>query len=385
MASNNLPVVTVNEFVNIIKQQIVEGNKRPIFGLGKGGIGKTEAIRDLAVKELKIGYIDIRLLLYNEVDLKGIPYPNENKTATIWLQNNVLPKEEVDGEQGILVLDEITSVARSVRTAAYQLLNERQLGEYKLPDGWLVVCLGNGEEDGGDFQGTEGNFANRCSVYNVIPSVDIWKEWAYKNNVNPLVTAFVSWMPDKIHTYDDNEATTNLLFASPRSWKAVSDILNCYPNVDFNSEDSKIIRLRIMGNLGTVVGAQFITFAKLQDSELDYNGILNGTVKPNFNNSIEKIYIAIQGVLKLVGDTVELDFSSSGSVTSNTLIKVSNVIKWILTLNRLEDKVLGISDLMKTLDKVKPGASIKIILNPEFSRVCPEIVTFASENTEIFK
>ena len=151
-SSSNLPVVTVKQFCQIVRMQFEEGNKRPIFGLGKGGIGKTESIADLA-KELNIGYIDIRLLMYSEVDLKGIPYPDEHHVSTVWLQNDILPKVERDGEKGILVLDEITSVARSVRTAAYQLLNERRLGEYILPDGWLVVCLGNGEDDGGDFQG----------------------------------------------------------------------------------------------------------------------------------------------------------------------------------------------------------------------------------------
>ena len=147
--ASNLPTVTVEQFTTIIERQFNEGNKRPIFGLGKGGIGKTESIADLT-KRLGIGYIDIRLLMYSEVDLKGIPYPNDSHTATIWLQNDILPREDRDGAKGILVLDEITSVARSVRTAAYQLLNERRLGEYVMPEGWMIVCLGNGEEDGGD-------------------------------------------------------------------------------------------------------------------------------------------------------------------------------------------------------------------------------------------
>ena len=59
----------------------------------------------------------------------------------------------------------------------------------------MIICLGNGEEDGGDYQGMEGNFANRCSVFNVIPNVESWKLWAMKNGINELVTAYVSWRP----------------------------------------------------------------------------------------------------------------------------------------------------------------------------------------------
>lgn len=227
MATNNLPVVTVAQFSEIVKLQLSEKNYRPIFGLGKGGIGKTESIETLA-RRMNIGYIDIRLLLYAETDLKGIPYPDQSHTTTIWLQNNILPRADRDGNIGILVLDEITSVQRSVRTAAYQLLNERRLGEYKLPPNWLIVCLGNGEDDGGDFQGMEANFINRCSVFNVIPDVDTWKAWALQNNVNYLVTAYVSWRPSDLHTFNP-DSETDVIFASPRSWKAVSDILNAHP------------------------------------------------------------------------------------------------------------------------------------------------------------
>ena len=77
--ATNLPAVTVKQFTEIVEQQFKEGIMRPIFGLGKGGIGKTESIKDLA-DQLGIGYIDIRLLMYSEVDLKGIPYPNTDHT-----------------------------------------------------------------------------------------------------------------------------------------------------------------------------------------------------------------------------------------------------------------------------------------------------------------
>ena len=121
MSSSNLPSITVDTFTKIVEMQFREQNFRPIFGLGKGGIGKTESIMDLAKNKLHIGYVDIRLLLYSETDLKGIPYPSEDHTRTIWLQNDILPTVKKDGPVGILVFDEITSCARSVRTAAYQL------------------------------------------------------------------------------------------------------------------------------------------------------------------------------------------------------------------------------------------------------------------------
>lgn len=374
MANSNLPSVNVYTFTKIIEMQFKEKNFRPIFGLGKGGIGKTESIMELAKKKLHIGYVDIRLLLYSETDLKGIPYPSTDHVRTIWLQNDILPTVEKDGETGILVFDEITSCARSVRTAAYQLLNERRLGEYVLPDGWMVVCLGNGEEDGGDFQGMEGNFANRCSVFNVVPDVEAWKLWANSNNVNPLVIGYVSWKPGDLHSYDP-ENETELLFASPRSWTAVSNILNVN---EFDANDT-ILCSRLEANLGLRVGQQFIAFCKYKDKTIDPRRIVINGEKPDIKEQ-EVLYITISSVIKIVGDKAVEELKNHGGVTRETLGMLANVLNWILSLNK-EYAVMGFKDLINYSDVNMRS----IIMMPDFLKVCPALPQFANNNKEIFR
>ena len=374
MANSNLPSITVETFTKIVEMQFKEKNFRPIFGLGKGGIGKTESIMDLAKKKLNIGYVDIRLLLYSETDLKGIPYPSADHTRTIWLQNDILPTVEKDGETGILVFDEITSCARSVRTAAYQLLNERRLGEYVLPDGWMVVCLGNGEEDGGDYQGMEGNFANRCSVFNVVPDVEAWKLWAHASNVNPLVIGYVSWKPGDLHSYDP-ENETELLFASPRSWAAVSNILNTY---DFNADDS-VLCSRIESNLGLRVGQQFIAFCRFKDKTVDPKRIVYNGEKPEIKEQ-EVLYITISSVIKLVGDKAIGELQSIGAVTQETINMMANALNWILSLNK-EYAVMGFKDLI-SYNKTNIRS---ILMTPQFLQACPALPQFANQNKEIFR
>lgn len=374
MANSNLPSVNVYTFTKIIEMQFKEKNFRPIFGLGKGGIGKTESIMELAKKKLHIGYVDIRLLLYSETDLKGIPYPSTDHVRTIWLQNDILPTVEKDGEAGILVFDEITSCARSVRTAAYQLLNERRLGEYVLPDGWMVVCLGNGEEDGGDYQGMEGNFANRCSVFNVVPDVEAWKLWANSNNVNPLVIGYVSWKPGDLHSYDP-ENETELLFASPRSWTAVSNILN----VNEFDANNDVLCSRIESNLGLRVGRQFISFCKFKDNTIDPNRIVYNGEIPKITEQ-EVLYITISSVVKIVGDKAVEELQNHGGVTRETLGMLANALNWILSLNK-EYAVMGFKDLINYSDVNMRS----IIMMPDFLKVCPALPQFANNNKEIFR
>lgn len=374
MGKTNLPSVTVETFTQIVKMQLEENNYRPIFGLGKGGIGKSESLHDLAVEDLKIGYIDIRLLLYTETDLKGIPYPNTEHSKTIWLQNDILPNEDRDGKKGILVLDEITSAARSVRTAAYQLLNERKLGEYKLPDEWLIICLGNGEEDGGDYQGMEGNFANRCSVYEVVPNLEAFKVWAFKNGIHPLVSGYVSFKPQDLHSYNP-DSETDLLFASPRSWAAVSDILNKH-NFD---ENNKVLAARIVGNLGQNVGYSFLAFCKYSNQTVDPMLILNGKQSPIID-TLEVINITVQSIIKILGDKIKEEVSQMNGISEQTVIWLANGLKWILSLKK-EFAVMGFKDLISYDMNIIP----RLVMNANVQRACPELIKFANENAEIFK
>lgn len=374
MSTSNMPVITLGEFIEIIKLQMSEGNTRPLMGLGLGGIGKSESMAGLA-KELNIGYIDIRLLLYTETDLKGIPYPDENHKYTIWLQNKILPAIERDGDRGILVLDEITSCPRSVRTAAYQLLNERKLGEYTLPDGWIVVCLGNGSSDGGDFRGMEANFANRCSVYRIQIDLDSWKSWAMKNGVNKLVVGYLNFNKSDLHTFNA-EVDDNIVFSSPRSWTAVSDILNAC--TDTKQMTSKMTQVRIAGAVGSAVASRFRAFCSYENA-VDITDILDKGIKVVPKNT-EIANIAIQSVVKQVIDDLSRDIANHATnYSADTLTHLANALNWIGTL-KAEWGIMAIKDLKSWNIKIISP----LLLNRDLQAMAPDFKLFLQKNSCIF-
>lgn len=373
MENNNIPIITLENFIEIIKRQLSENNYRPIMGLGKGGIGKSKSMEELT-QSLGIGYIDIRLLLYSETDLKGIPYPDEHHKNTIWLQNAILPDEERDGKHGILVLDEITSCAKSVRTAAYQLLNERKLGEYKLPDGWLIVCLGNGEEDGGDFEGMEGNFANRGSIYRIAVDVESWKTWAITHNVHPLVIGYINFQSADLHTYNE-ESDNNLLFASPRSWTAVSDIMKSSGG---NMNDI-ITVLRISGNIGPVLAQRFKAFCNYKGT-VDTSDIIERGMKYTPANT-EVANITISSIINTITSEIERDISNNGGqLSEQTTRHIINAVNWFASL-KAEWAIMAIKDFRRwNIDIVT-----QLLLNKTIQDGAPEFKVFLMKNREIFK
>ncbi len=93
-------------------------------------------------EELGRELVDIRAVLLDPVDLRGLPSVGGDGTAH-WCPPSFLPTE---GE-GILFLDELNAAPPLVQAACYQLVLDRKVGEYTLPDGWTVVAAGNRESD----------------------------------------------------------------------------------------------------------------------------------------------------------------------------------------------------------------------------------------------
>src|SRR5262249_32963515 len=83
--------------------------------------------------ELGIALRDIRALLLDPVDLRGLPFverDGRSKGAT----PDFLPQDV----EGILFLDELNASPAMVQASCYQLVLDRKLGEYTLPkDGRL--------------------------------------------------------------------------------------------------------------------------------------------------------------------------------------------------------------------------------------------------------
>ena len=71
---------------------LVVGERQPVFIWGTPGIGKSAVIHQLA-SELAIPLRDIRALLLDPVDLRGLPFLG-NDGRSKWATPDFLPKTE---------------------------------------------------------------------------------------------------------------------------------------------------------------------------------------------------------------------------------------------------------------------------------------------------
>ena len=261
--------MTVKEFAMCVEYNIQHGIKHAILGLGAPGVGKSQLIHQIGKK---YGYkvIDIRLAQMSEVEIGGLIYPNESRTKTVWLAPEILPNEERDGPNTILLLDELTSCTKRVQVAAYQLILDRKIGQYTLPEGTFVIALGNREDDDGVYIQLAGPLADRFEIHYMEPSFEDWKnDYALPHGVHPLVVGYLTFKPAALHT--QAAETDNMRFATPRSWVRVSDILH------FDCDlDNPVIRNKIIGNVGEAEGLQFIEYAREHKDMITADQFLSG-------------------------------------------------------------------------------------------------------------
>ncbi len=251
--------------------------KIPLFLWGAPGIGKSSIIKEVA-RDLDIECIDLRLSLFDPTDLKGIPYFDSGSAQ--WAPPSFLPRS---GE-GILFLDELNLAAPAVQASAYQLILDRRVGEYELPDGWAVVAAGNREGDRGVVYRLPSPLANRFVHLEMGADSDEWREWAIKMGVDSKIIAYISFKPSSLFEFDPTQKS----FATPRSWEAVDKILK--------SDVDKNLYLDVVGGaIGADRAIDFLGFIKVMDRLPDIDAIFSGDFSVVCDD-IESLY-ALSSVL----------------------------------------------------------------------------------------
>jgi len=202
----------------IILEQMVK-IQRPCMLWGQPGIGKSELVEQLAQK-LGRKMIDIRLLIMDPTDLRGIPFKTSNDRM-VWATPTCFPTDPDD--TSIILLDEITAAPPSVQAAALQLVLNRKIGEYELPKGVSIIAAGNRESDKTAAQKMPSALANRFVHLPIGFNFDAWREWAFQSGIHPHVVGFLSAFPASANTF--NPKNNYKTFATPRTWTFVSQIL----------------------------------------------------------------------------------------------------------------------------------------------------------------
>ena len=245
--------------------------QRPLFLWGPPGIGKSELVEGIT-RELGGLMIDLRLGQMEPTDIRGIPFYNKDIGKMDWAEPVELPDETTASQYPVVVLflDELNSAAPSVQSAAYQLILNRRIGKYKLPDNVVMVAAGNRESDKGVTYRMPTPLANRFIHQEMKVDFPSWQEWAVNNNIHKDVVGYLSFAKQDL--YDFDAKSSSRAFATPRSWTFVSQLLD-------EEEDNDTVTNLIAGTVGEGLAVKFMAHRKVTSKMPNPTDILSGKVK----------------------------------------------------------------------------------------------------------
>ncbi len=194
--------------------------REPLCFHGPSGVGKSEGIEQSALEHDGI-LVDIRLSQYESVDLRGIP--DIQSGSTVWNAPATIPFkgnrrfEMADPSKPIfLFLDEIDAAEPSTAAVAYQLVNDRRVGEHELLDNTIIVAARNRAQDKGVSNRVPAPLNNRFTHAELVADVKPWSAWAATAGISDVVIGFLNFRDSLFHTFDPAKPTP--AFATPRSW-----------------------------------------------------------------------------------------------------------------------------------------------------------------------
>lgn len=366
--SNNIPQMSVNRVIDKLSKAYTRiiNNNLPIKTFpsvmlwGAPGVGKSQAVRQIAEeiksetgKEVKV--TDVRLLLFNPIDLRGIPTANADKTLAIWLKPQIFQMDDSDDIVNILFLDEISAAPQAVQAAAYQITLDRVVGEHKLPENCIVIAAGNRVTDKSVAFKMPKALANRLLHIEVEGSFKSWKNWAIRKGINEKVIGFLSFRNDYLMGF--NTSSEDLAFTTPRSWEMVSNILN-----SVSSDVDEAYDL-IAGLIGIGAAIEFKSWCNVYSNLPKMDDIFSGTTT-KVPTSTDAIYALISSMvvyarehkddMKKIANSIKYaellppdfsvvlfkDYMAIDKNYKEKLIRIPEFNKWLQTRGRLLNGII---------------------------------------------
>jgi hypothetical protein len=241
------PIELADFLAGIIRHQL----KLSTMIWGPPGIGKSSIVRQ-AAEAHDLEWIDLRLSQLAPTDLRGLPVAEAGVAR--WYPPEFLPREG----SGILFLDELNLAPPTMQGMAQQLILDRRVGSYTVPEGWFIWAAGNRKEDLAAVYDMPAPLANRFLHLEVEPDFDSFKRYALTQNVHEQIIAFLAFRPALLHKLEPQQ----MAWPSPRSWVMASDLLKA--------------GLGVTAAVGRSVAAEFNAYSALYASVPDLERIVQG-------------------------------------------------------------------------------------------------------------
>jgi MoxR-like ATPase len=166
--------------------------------------------------------IDLRLGQLAPTDLRGLPVADSDVAR--WVPPEFLPQESRHGASGILFLDEINMAPPAIQGVAQQLVLDRRVGSYRVPDGWYIWSAGNRFTDLATVYEMPAPLANRFWHYEVVVDLESFIDYAIGKGIDERIISYLRHRPTNLHRPPKSKGL-DPAWPSPRTWEQASTAL----------------------------------------------------------------------------------------------------------------------------------------------------------------
>ena len=264
----------------------------PIYLLGRPGIGKTEVVQEVA-EELGIGYVSFSLTHHTRNSLLGLPVIRQledGRSYTEFTMSEIIAaveKARAQGfEEGILMLDEFNSISETVFPLMLAFLQTKNIGEFHLPEGWIITLAGNPSADNRSARALDMALLDRVRMIEVEYDEEVFLAYAREKKFHPSVIEYLEQNPGDSYLLEKQEDQITAVTA--RGWENLSRML--YVLDQIGEPVSPCLISQFIKSDRIVCGfTDYLTLCRLGCTKEDMDGIMNGTADDGLAESLRSL------------------------------------------------------------------------------------------------
>jgi hypothetical protein len=276
--------VKISECKPILRRAVAK--RRPVFIWGPPGVGKSDMVNQVAAEFANSTVVDLRMALMDPTDIKGVPYYSQGDNTMKWATPSELPSKDFAKKYTtiFLFLDELNSAPPAVQAAAYQLILNRKVGQYTLPDNVVLIAAGNRMGDKGVTYRMPSPLANRFMHLEIRVDFEDWEQWAIMNEIHPHVVGFLKQFKGDLYNFEPTQH--DRAFPTPRTWSFVSEM------IDDDMPDSANTDM-VAGLVGEGMAIKFMAHRKHAADLPDPADVLSGKVTTFKSKEVSAAYALV--------------------------------------------------------------------------------------------
>ena len=160
----------------------------------------------------------------------------------------------------------------AIQGIAQQLILDRQVGSYKVPDNWYIWSAGNRKQDHAAVFDMPAPLSNRFFHLEISTGLNEFKSFAMQNQIDDRIISFLNFRPNLLHKVDKNSPA----WPSPRQWVKSNNLLKAKLDID--------------PAVGTAAASEFRSFCSIYKTLPNIDLILSGKGKPKFPDDLSAKY-----------------------------------------------------------------------------------------------